>query len=140
GGACRRNGVWGPGGAVTPVFKHANHPRYAFLTRVIRKLEAETPPLRIRENILPASTDEQHQFYVINLAAGADDFDVLDMDVIWVPEFARAGWLEELTSHISAAELEPLNPAAVRADWLGKRPFSVPLVVDARGLYFPEDP
>ncbi len=138
-GACARNQVSGPGGPVTLVFKHAKHPRYAFLTQVVREFEAENPQIRIREEILPASTDEQHQFYVINLAAGANDFDVLDMDVIWVPEFARAGWLEELTSHVSAAELEPLNPAAVRADWLEKRLFAVPWFVDAGVLYYRKD-
>ncbi len=138
-GACARNQVSGPNGRVTLVFKHAKHPRYAFLTQVVREFEAENPQIRIREEILPASTDEQHQFYVINLAAGAKDFDVLDMDVIWVPEFARAGWLQELTSHVSAAELEPLNPAAMRADWLDRKLFAVPWFVDAGVLYYRKD-
>ena len=137
--SCARNQVSPPVGPVTLVFKHAKHPRYAFLTEVVREFEAENPQIRIREEILPASTDEQHQFYVINLAAGADDFDVLDMDVIWVPEFARAGWLEELTAHVSAAELAPLNPAALRADWLGGKLFAVPWFVDAGVLYYRKD-
>src|SRR5712692_7908646 len=133
--SCARNQVSRPVGPITIVFKHAKHPRYAFLTEVVRKFEAENPQIRIREEILPASTDEQHQFYVINLVAGANDFDVLDMDVIWVPEFARAGWLMELTSQVSAAELKPLNPAALRADWPGGKLFAVPWFVDAGGLH-----
>ncbi len=137
--SCARNQVSRPVGPITIVFKHAKHPRYAFLTEVVRKFEAENPQIRIREEILPASTDEQHQFYVINLAAGANDFDVLDMDVIWVPEFARAGWLEELTSQVSAAELKPLNPAALRADWPGGKLFAVPWFVDAGVLYYRKD-
>ncbi len=137
--SCARNQVSRPVGPVTIVFKHAKHPRYAFLTEVVREFEAENPQIRIREEILPASTDEQHQFYVINLAAGANDFDVLDMDVIWVPEFARAGWLEELTAHVSAAELGPLNAAALRADWLDGKLFAVPWFVDAGVLYYRKD-
>lgn len=124
---------------VTLVFKHAKHPRYAFLSRLIRDFEAEHPGVRVREEILPASTDEQHQFYVINLAAEAADFDVLDMDIIWVPEFARAGWLVDLTPHIPAQELAQLNPSALAADWLGGRLFAVPWFVDAGVLYYRQD-
>ncbi len=134
--------------AVTLIFKHAKHPRYAELGVLLRQFEAENPGVRVREEILPASTDEQHQFYVINLAAGADDFDLLDMDVIWVPEFARAGWLEDLTPHFGAAELAPLNRAALQADWQPskrdadwqqRKLYAVPWFVDAGVLYYRKD-
>lgn len=124
---------------VTIVFKHAKHPRYLILTQLIREFEAAHPRVRVREEILPASTDEQHQFYVINLAAGAGDFDVLDMDIIWVPEFTRAGWLEDLSPHISSEELAPLNPAALQADWHAGRLYAVPWFVDAGVLYYRKD-
>src|SRR5712692_1138037 len=145
---CPRRQVSQPDQRVTLVFKHAQHPRYAFLTELIQRFETENPGIRVREEILPASTDEQHQLYVINLAAGADDFDLLDMDVIWVPEFTRAGWLEDLTPHFGAAELAPLNRAALQADWHpSKRDadwhqsklYAVPWFVDAGVLYYRKD-
>ena len=139
GGSCSRHPAVGPDEPVTIVFKHSKHPRYAALSELIRKFEAESPGIRVREEILPASTDEQHQFYVINLAARAGDFDVMDMDVIWVPEFGRAGWLEDLTPQVSPAELAPLNPAALQADWVGGRLFGVPWFVDAGVLYYRKD-
>ncbi len=141
-------GCWGcrrerpaprPGEPVTVVFRHAKHPRYTAVTELIKQFEAENPDIRIREELLPASTDEQHQFYVMNLAAGADDVDVIDMDVIWVPEFARAGWLAELTPHIPKEELAPLNASALRADWLDGKLWGVPWFVDAGVLYFRRD-
>ena len=128
-----------PNEPVTLVFKHAKHPRYTALSELIRQFETENPAIRVREEILPSSTDEQHQFYVINLAARADDFDVLDMDIIWVPEFARAGWLLSLDPSITAAELAPLNLAALRADRLGNRLYAVPWFVDAGVLYYRKD-
>jgi multiple sugar transport system substrate-binding protein len=124
---------------VALVFKHAKHPRYTALSQLIRQFEAENPAIRVREEILPSSTDEQHQFYVINLGARADDFDVLDMDIIWVPEFARAGWLLPLSPQVTAAELAPLNPAALRADWLDNQLYAVPWFVDAGVLYYRKD-
>jgi multiple sugar transport system substrate-binding protein len=128
-----------PNEPVTLVFKHAKHPRYTALSQLIRQFETENPAIRVREEILPSSTDEQHQFYVINLAAHAEDFDVLDMDIIWVPEFARAGWLSPLNPSVTAAELVPLNQAALRADWLSGRLYAVPWFVDAGVLYYRKD-
>ena len=128
-----------PNEPVTLVFKHAKHPRYAAMADLIREFEAENPQIRVHEEILPSTTDEQHQFYVINLGGHVSDFDVLDMDIIWVPEFARAGWLEELTPHVSKTELEPLHPAALRADWLGRKLFALPWFVDVGVLYYRKD-
>lgn len=125
--------------AVTIVFKHAKHPRYAYLATLIQQFEADHPRIRVREDILPASTDEQHQFYVINLAGRAADFDVIDMDIIWVPEFARAGWLMELTERITPEELAPLNPAALEADRHDGRLWGVPWFVDAGMLFYRQD-
>jgi multiple sugar transport system substrate-binding protein len=137
---CARQGT-APGAdpPVTIVFKHAKHPRYAYLANLIRQFEAEHPGIRVREEILPASTDEQHQFYVINLAGRAADFDVIDMDIIWVPEFARAGWLLELTERITPEELAPLNPAALEADRSDGRLWAVPWFVDAGMLFYRRD-
>jgi multiple sugar transport system substrate-binding protein len=75
----------------TIVFAHAKHPNSAYLSELVGTFERQNPGIRVREEILPSSSDQQHQYYVINLAARARDVDVFDMDVIWVPEFARAG-------------------------------------------------
>src|SRR5690606_28276160 len=90
---------------VTLVFKHARlfgDPRA--LAALVRDYEARHPGVRVRTETLPSSSDEQHLYYVINLRAGARDFDVFALDVIWVAEFARAGWLADLTALLSAAE------------------------------------
>jgi len=126
-------------GRVTLIFKHAKHPRYAVLADLIAQFEKENPGIHVVEEVLPASTDEQHQFYVLNLAAGAADFDVLDMDVIWVPEFARAGWLADLTAAVPREQLAPLHAAALRADWLEGKLYGVPWFVDAGVLYYRKD-
>lgn len=138
-GCARRDGAPTPGEPVTIVFKHAKHPRYAYLAQLIAQFEAEHPGIRVREEVLPASTDEQHQFYVINLAGRAADFDVIDMDIIWVPEFARAGWLVDITPYITEEELAPLNPAALEADWLDGRLWGVPWFMDAGMLFYRRD-
>jgi hypothetical protein len=53
------------------VFKHArilgpSDP----LPGLLREFEARHPGIRVTSEALPWSTDEQHQFYVINLEGG----------------------------------------------------------------------
>jgi multiple sugar transport system substrate-binding protein len=105
-------------GPVRLIFKHhkvAGDPKY--LRELLDRLEAENPNLKVEEQTLPASSDRQHQFYVTNLEARSADFDVFALDVIWPPEFARAGapaensstgqkhgWLLDLTPYFSEVD------------------------------------
>jgi multiple sugar transport system substrate-binding protein len=106
---------------------------------LIQQFEAEHPQIRVREQILPSSSDEQHQFYVINLQGRSPDLDVLDLDIIWVPEFARAGWMADLTGRIPASTLAPLSGPALEADWSEQELYAVPWFVDAGVLYYRKD-
>ena len=137
--ACGGRPLPGPGEPVTLVFKHAKHPQSEVLADLIAEFEAEHPGIYVREEILPASSDDQHQFYVINLAAGADDFDIIDMDIVWVPEFARAGWLTRLSPTITEAEVSALFAPAVSADRLDGTLYGVPWFVDVGVLYYRQD-
>src|ERR1044071_1509922 len=78
-------------GPVTLVFKHAkilgpSDP----VPGLLREFEARHPGVRVRSESLTWSSDEQHQFYVVNLEGGNPGIDVMMLDCIWVPEFVRA--------------------------------------------------
>lgn len=121
------------------VFAHGRHPRYAFLSETVRRFETENTDLRIREVVLPDASEAIYRSFASKLSAGSDEFDVLDLDGVWVPEFARAGWLEDLTPHIRAAELGPLNTAARKESALDGKLYAVPWFVDAGMLYYRRD-
>ena len=125
---------------VTLVFKHGKvvgDP--AALTFLLRRFEASHPGVRVREEVLPAATDEQHQFYVINLEGRSADFDVLAMDVIWVPEFIRAGWLRDLSAVLPPSERGAFFAGPIRAVSREGRVFAVPWYIDAGVLYWRKD-
>ena len=113
GGCAERHDGAGP---VTLVFKHAkilgaSDP----LPALLRDFERRHPGVTVRSEPLTWTSDEQHQFYVINLEGASPTFDVLMLDVIWVPEFAQAGWLLDLAPWVTREELAPHFPAAVAA-------------------------
>ncbi len=122
------------------VFKHGKIAGdSAKFNRLLEEFEAQNPGISVRDEVLPASTDEQHQFYVVNLEGKSSDFDVLSMDVIWVPEFARAGWLTDLTAMIDAGEREDFFPGPMKAVTYREHIFAIPWYIDAGVLYYRKD-
>lgn len=129
-----------PGEPVTLVFKHGKlfgDPQ-AFAA-LIRRFEERHPGIHVRTEALPAGSDEQHQFYVINLRAGSADFDVLALDVIWVAGFARAGWLADLTHLLPPAEQKEFFQGPVAAVRYQDRVYAIPWFIDAGVLYYRKD-
>lgn len=96
-----------------------------------------THGIHVEIRATPDSADQRHQLYVQWLSAHAADPDVLQLDVIWMSEFAAAGWLLPLD------RLEPAMadffPAAIAANrWRGSL-FGLPWFVDAGMLYWRTD-
>jgi multiple sugar transport system substrate-binding protein len=127
-------------GPVTLVFKHAkilgpSDP----LPGLLREFEQRHPGVRVKSEPLTWTSDEQHQFYVINLEGASPTFDVLMIDVIWVPEFAQAGWLLDLTPWVSRQELAPHFPAAAAAAMWRGRIWALPWNMNVGVLYYRAD-
>ena len=124
----------------TIVFKHFRlFGDPAPFARLLREFEAQHPGINVRAETLPAASDEQHQFYVINLRGGSRDFDVLALDVIWIAEFARAGWIADVSDLLSADDRAELFPASLEAVTYEGREYAVPWFVDAGLLYYRKD-
>jgi multiple sugar transport system substrate-binding protein len=122
------------------VFKHgkiAGDPEQ--LEKLLRKFEDENPGIAVKDEILPSSTDEQHQFYVINLEGRSRDFDVISMDVIWVPEFARAGWLRNLSNLLPDDERKEFFHGPMDAVTYKNKVYAIPWYIDAGILYYRKD-
>lgn len=127
-------------GAVTIIFKHGKIPGDAEqFRRLLLRFERENPGIRVVSQTLPSSTDEQHQFYVINLDAGSADFDVLSMDVIWVPEFAKARWLRDVSALLPETERGDIFPGPLKAVTYNGKLFAIPWYIDSGLLYYRKD-
>ncbi|RMD68778.1 MAG: extracellular solute-binding protein, partial [Gammaproteobacteria bacterium] len=128
------------GDRITLVFKHGKvvgDP--APLQALLREFEERHPKIRVRDEMLPSSTDEQHQFYVLNLEGRSADFDVFALDVIWVPEFAHAGWLRDISHLLPPKEREAFFPGPIRAVVYQGKVYAIPWYIDAGLLYYRKD-
>jgi multiple sugar transport system substrate-binding protein len=129
-----------PSRPVTLVFEHSHvfGPRDP-LPDLVRRFEAAHPGVAVVSEELPANTDDAHQLYVINLEGRTAGFDVMMLDVIWIPEFARAGWLLDLSGAVPPEELGAHFPAAVAPATWGGRVWALPWTMNTGVLYYRAD-
>jgi len=105
--------------------------------RQIARFMQAHPDLVVRVQPTPDDATQRHQLYVQWLNAHVGDPDIVQLDVVWTPEFAAAGWILPLDRFKPpAADFFPATIAANR--WNG-RLFALPWFVDVGLLYWRTD-
>ena len=89
---------------------------------LIAEFEQENPDIRIKTIEGPNATDAVEDLYTSSFLLGNSPYDLVYMDVIWVPKFAAAGWLLNLSDRTSEAELAAFLDGDVRAGMYQKKP------------------
>lgn len=109
------------------------------LSDLLRDFERGHQGVTVREELLPADSDRQHQYYAMNLDGGKAPFDLLGIDTIWAQEFAKVGWIAPLDRFLTPAEREEFFPGPIEAATFNGRLYAVPWYVDAGVLYYRRD-
>jgi len=116
-----------------------DEPSGAFTTSARRCGDASAGRYRIEVTPLPTDADEQRSQLVRRLAARDADIDLVGMDVIWVPEFAAAGWIlpwgdEDARSAETGRLASALETARYR-----DRLWAIPLTSNTQLLWYRTD-
>ena len=107
------------------------------LRRQLERFDREQAAIQVRMRPTPDAADLRHQLYVQWLNARASDPDILQVDAIWTPEFAAAGWILPLDRW--AADTAAFFPVTIDANrWQGEL-FALPWFVDVGMLYWRTD-
>jgi len=108
-----------------------------WLQGVITGWNKQNPNQKVTLLLLPEASNDQLAELVANLQAKSDEYDVIDMDVIWTAEFASNGWIIPLPE--SQFPLKDfLKPAVATAMYQG-RLYAVPDYSNADLLYYRKD-
>lgn len=107
------------------------------LRRQLNRFMQENPGIRIEPRRTPDAANQRHQLYVQWLNAGASDPDILQLDVIWTPEFAAAGWILPLDRF--GPDTDHFFPATVDANVWADTLYALPWFVDVGMLYWRTD-
>ena len=106
---------------------------------IVKDFEAENPGIRINIIEGPNATNLLEDLYTSAFLLGDSPYDLINMDVIWTPKFAAAGWLLDLTNRISPEELAAFSPKDVEGGRYEDRLYRIPIRSDAGMLYYRKD-
>lgn len=107
------------------------------LARQIARFQKEHRDLRVEIQRTPDDATQRHQLYVQWLNAQVGTPDILQLDVVWTPEFAAAGWILPLDRF--SPPKQDWFPASLEANsWQG-RLYAVPWFMDVGMLYWRTD-
>ena len=109
-----------------------------WLTPVIARWNKKYPTQQVTLLLLPQAANDQLAQLVANLQAKSDEYDVIDMDVIWTAEFASNGWIIPLPPAQFPELRHFLKPAVDTAIYQG-RLYAVPDYSNADLLYYRKD-
>ncbi|MDQ1047134.1 multiple sugar transport system substrate-binding protein [Streptomyces sp. V4I2] len=101
-----------------------------------RQQEKAGTGYRARLVELPGSADEQRSQLLGALQSGSAAYDVVNLDVTWVPEFAAAGLVRRLPDGVLDGDV--IKSVAGTARWDGKV-YAVPFNSDVGLLYYRRD-
>jgi multiple sugar transport system substrate-binding protein len=94
-------------------------------------------PVRLVEG--PGSTDTREDMYSTAFLGGAGGYDIVYCDVVWVPKFAAAGWLLDLSDRWSLSERDEFLTADIEAGTYQGHLYRIPAFADAGVLYYRTD-
>ncbi|MEW2293317.1 extracellular solute-binding protein [Streptomyces sp. NPDC006743] len=101
-----------------------------------RQQDKENTGYHARLVELPGSADEQRSQLLGALQSGSADYDVVNLDVTWVPEFAEAGLIAPLPQDTLDGDV--IGPVAATAYWKDQV-YAVPFNTDVGLLYYRRD-
>jgi multiple sugar transport system substrate-binding protein len=101
------------------------------------QFQSRHPEIRVEVQSTPDAADHRHQLYVQWLNARAADPDVVQLDVIWGPEFAAAGWILDLDRFKPV--VDDFFPATLIASRWNGALYALPWFVDVGMLYWRTD-
>jgi multiple sugar transport system substrate-binding protein len=108
-----------------------------YLPGLVSQWNAGHPRQRVTVIYLPTNADAQHAQLVENLQGRSDVYDVMNLDVIWTPEFASNGWISPVSPKLVPLS-QFLRPAVATATYDGKL-WAVPFTSNAGLLYYRKD-
>ena len=103
------------------------------VAKQLKRFMQLNPGIRVELQRTPDDANQRHQLYVQWLNARVGNPSILQLDVIWTPEFAAAGWVLPLDKY--GPVKTDFFPATIAANtWAGKL-YALPWFADVGLLY-----
>ncbi|MEG3978986.1 extracellular solute-binding protein, partial [Microcoleus sp. herbarium8] len=105
----------------------------------IKEFEQKNPDIRINLVEGPFDSNLVENLYTSAFLLGDSPYDIINMDIVWVPKFAAAGWVMDLTDRIPPKQLSKFIQGNVEGGRYRGRLYRIPHASDAGMLYYRKD-
>ncbi len=109
------------------------------LQPLIDEFEDQNPDIRLDVVRGPNAADSVEDLYTASFLLGDSPYDLVYSDIVWIPKFAAAGWLMDLSDRVSEAELDLFLDADVEAGQVQGGFYRMPFRSDVGMLYYRTD-
>lgn len=106
---------------------------------IFDEFEKAHPGIRIDAIEGPAATNTREDLHVTAFLSGDRVYDLVFADTVWIPKFAAAGWLLDLTDKWPDSQWERFLPGALAGSKYRGRIYRVPTQMDGGMLYYRRD-
>ena len=105
----------------------------------IAQFSRSHPHISIIREIAPHSSTAYHDLLTQKLKNQNSSIDLFFMDVVWIPEFAAAGWARPLNQMFPSDEQAQFLPATIQAGTYQDQLYGIPSRIDGGMLYYRKD-
>jgi len=106
---------------------------------IYRIFKEREPNIELIKEIGPHSSTAFHDMLTQKLKNRSKDVDVFLMDVVWVAEFASAGWAMPLDDFFPSSEQKKFLEGSILANTYKGKIYGIPLFIDSGMLFYRKD-
>ena len=106
---------------------------------LVDDFEAAHPNIKIQLVQGPNATNLRENLYTTSFLLGDVPYDLIYMDIVWVPKFAAAGWLMDMSDRIADEDLNDFLAGDLNGGRYQNGLYRIPFRTDAGMLYYRED-
>jgi multiple sugar transport system substrate-binding protein len=105
----------------------------------LKEFEAQNKDIRLNLIEGPFDTNLQENLLTSAFLLGDSPYDVLSLDIVWVPKFAAAGWAMDLSDRLPQEQLAKFVKSNIEGGRYQDKLYRIPTTSDAGVLYYRKD-
>ncbi|MEM9770557.1 MAG: ABC transporter substrate-binding protein [Cyanobacteria bacterium P01_D01_bin.73] len=106
---------------------------------IVEAFDQENPGIKLNVIEGPSATNLIEDLHTSAFILGDSPYDLIYLDIAWVPKFAAAGWLMDLSKEMSEEELAEFLPGDVDGGRYKGGLYRMPFRTDMGMLYYRKD-
>lgn len=87
----------------------------------------------------PTATDQLESLYTTSFLLGDSPYDLVDLDISWLPKFAAAGWLLDISNRLTPTERAAFLSPDLEGGLFQNKLYRLPTYTGAGLLYYRQD-